>query len=332
MKNLIIEPIVQEDWKFGANNGISKPILTRMGGYLPTYESQRFQSFDPWWCVSGSALNVIETIFNYKIAHGLLSKENTQWLYDNWYIDENGKVNFDDWFLARVSNTVPGKGNSLKAVGDAARHYGLTPQLQSPFKMGDYENDLEDYNQAVPAGLYKLGEEFLQRFSINYEVVYEKDFHSALNFGPLQVAVSNWLKQGNYYIPNGGIIHATMLYNDCPWMVFDTYSPYIKQLADNYVFMSYGYTWYVNDNKPLIIKIMDYFFRLANGAIYWVKGGTNKAQAVTAFNAGLVAITHLMRKENAVTLKDEDLKNFELTEEFFPTEQGFMQGIISLFK
>ena len=75
------------------------------------------------------------------------------------------------------------------------------------------------------------------------------------------------------------------------------------------------------NNNSIIKKIMDFFVRLKNGAIYWGKKDTHKIQKITPENAGLAAITHIMRKEgeNTKNISDEELKNYEVTEEFFGT-------------
>jgi len=291
--------------------------MDNLDKYLPTTESQRFNSFDPWWCVPASLCNVLETEFNWMIGEGALTQDNLQWLIDNEYLDENDKVNFDDWFLARTSGTTPGQGNSFSVVSKAARKFGLTPQRKSPFAMNDLNNNLADYNQRVPKELYNLGKEFIKRFKLNYEVVHPDNFKKALDYNVLQVAVHAWRRVGNYYV-SGNINHATMLIRH-PWEVFDTYKPFIKQLEENYEFYYFGYQWYITENYSLLIKLMDYFIRLKNGAIFWGKGGTNKLQKITPSNAGMAAITHLTRMKGTetITIEDKDLKNYEVTGEFF---------------
>lgn len=336
-KGLIVIPIDQEDWMFGADNAINRVKIGSVLDFLPTTESQRFNKFDPWWCVVGSLENNLEIKFNYKIKNNLFRADNVKWLKDNGYFDENGKINFDDWFLARVSNTIPGEGNSFKQVAQAARKYGLTPQSKSPFIITDKTNDSSDYYQDIPQELYDIGKEFSERFDLNYETVMSSQFISALEYGPLQVAVSNWRRVDGVYVSNGDIIHATTLFEGLPWQVFDTYSPFIKQLEDNYNFMCYGYQWYVNEvnNNSLIQKIMDFWVRFSNGAIFWGKAGTNKIQKVTKENAGLVAITHLMRKdgESVETLKDvndDEFKKYEVTEEYFGSSNtNFLKKIFN---
>lgn len=318
-KGLILGNIDEKDWIFGADNGIIKKKIPNLAPYLPSTESQRFKNFDPWWCIIASDLNIIETKFNYIIANGLMSDENLVWLTENEYFDDKGNINFDDWFIARVSNTIPGKGNGFGTVANAIRKYGLTPQRKSSFKMSDYNNDLDDYNQEIPLSLYDLGKEFNKRFQLNYEVVYVKDFHEALQYGPIQVGVSNWMSQNGVYQSNGRIIHATMLFGDFPWEVFDSYSPFIKNLAENYFFMHYGYQWYISEVKhnTLINKIMDKFLRLKNGAIYFLKAGTKQIQKVEPENAGLAAITFLTRKFGVDNIEDKTLEDYEIVNKFF---------------
>jgi len=314
-KGFIFEKISELDWLFGADNGIKKVKIENIAKYLPTTESQRFASGDYWMCVPFSICNCIETYLNYLIKNFLISEENFYWLQEKGYLDENGKINFDDWFVARNAGTKPGVGTSFSGGAHAVRHYGLTPQSKSPFPKCNYYDN-------IPQELFDLGEEFLKRFKINYEIVYERNFIDALDYGPIQVGVSNWLYKNGVYVNNGSIIHSSMLFDKFPFLDFDTYSPFIKQLASNYNFMSYGYQWYISEQTNSIIdKIMDFWVRLRNGAIYWGKAGTKKIQKVTKENAGLIAITHLMRKknENIINLsseEDSDFKDYEVTEEF----------------
>jgi hypothetical protein len=330
---IIIERRKPEDWLFGGDHGLDKMLMPKSALYLPTVESQRFHAFDPWWCVSASALNCLEYRFNYYLAENKIKPENKKWLLDNGYLDAEGKVNFDDWFLARVSNTVPGKGNSFFAVAEAIRKNGLTPQTSSPFDMDYYHNSEKEYYQNIPDRLYDLGQEFLKRFTLNYEIVYPSQFYYALDYGPLQAGVSAWLKKDNVYVSNGQIIHAVTLFNNFPYLVFDTYSPFVKQLADNYIFLNYAYSWYVTENANTLIKnLMDYFLRLKNGAIFWGKSGTNKVQKITEQNAGLAAITHIMRQPGADTknILDEDLKRYVQTEEFFGGSKSIIKKLFRL--
>lgn len=312
MKPFFLEDTLKQkknnkDWKFGADNGIIKTEIPNLGEYLPTFESQRFLNFDPWWCVVASGLNFLEAKFNYIIHNQLTSYENIVWLNQEGYIDEHGCVNFDDWYSARKAGVVPGKGTSFRAGGDALRK-GLVPQSKSPFpKCGYYD--------PIPKELDDIAKEFKKRFQINYERVYRKDFEEALRFGPIQVGVSSWRTKGEYYISSGRIIHATLLFDQIPWEVFDSYSPFIKQLHPDYTFMDYGYQFYISDVKynSLISKIMDMFLRLKNGAIYFLKQGTNKVQKITPENAGLAAITYITRRfpKSVKHIKDSDLKDYQ---------------------
>ena len=195
----------------------------------------------------------------------------------------------------------------------------MTPQSKSPFVITNSKSDSDDYWQDIPTHLYKLGKEFKKRFKLNYEIVFSNNFHDALDYGAIAIGVSNWLKQHDYYISNGTIIHATTMFGAFPWNVFDTYPPFIKQLKDNYNFLFYGYQWYVteDENYTLINWLMDTFIRLKNGAIYFLKSGTDKIQKITKDNAGLAAITYLTRKDGVKNIADEDLPKYEEVNNFF---------------
>ncbi len=112
-----------------------------------------------------------------------------------------------------------------------------------------------------------------------------------------------------------------MLFDKSPWNVFDTYNPFIKQLAENYNFMQHGYQWYITQINPnsIINKLMDKWLRLKNGAIYFLKSGTNQIQKVTKENAGLAAVTFLTRKfkDDTINISDEELKKYKIVNKFF---------------
>ena len=96
-----------------------------------------------------------------------------------------------------------------------------------------------------------------------------------------------------------------------------------KELHKSFHYGSAHRCWVTPANNSIINKIMDFFVRLKTGAIYWGKSGTNKIQKITKENAGLAAITHIMRSKesNSKNISDEELKDYEVTEEFFGSEK-----------
>lgn len=51
--------------------------------YLPTDERQKFRSFDSMGCVSFSALNCVETMFNFLLQTGQIKDGLIVWLIEN---------------------------------------------------------------------------------------------------------------------------------------------------------------------------------------------------------------------------------------------------------
>ena len=74
-----------------------------------------------------SFINAIEINFKRLIELQMISADNLKWLEDNGYFI-NGEINFSDRFLAVMSGTRPGVGNSGAAVSQSARDTGLSPQ------------------------------------------------------------------------------------------------------------------------------------------------------------------------------------------------------------
>ena len=62
---------------------------------------------------------------------------------------------------------------------------------------------------------------------------------------------------------------------------------------------------------------MDTWLRLKNGAIYFLKSGTNKIQKITNENAGMAAITYLTRKDGCKSIADDKLGDYEEVNNFF---------------
>ena len=91
MKNygLIIDSIDKRDYPFLG----SEEALKSWAEHLPTKEIQVGLYDDTKSCVTFAITNQIETT----LPHN-------QWLEDNGYYDENGKVNFSDRFTAVWNN------------------------------------------------------------------------------------------------------------------------------------------------------------------------------------------------------------------------------------
>lgn len=320
--NLIVELPHWQDWLFGEDNGINKLKGEDWTSFLPAYEGQRFENFDSMDCVTRSGLNCLETEFNYKIANKLFSEANIKWLNDQGYI-ENGKVNFNDSFNAALSGTTE-RGNTFKNVADSFRKDGLIPERMYQSGKG---LTFKQYVAQPPSHLILLGQEFLTRFNINYEIVYRNKFEVALDYAPVQVGVFAWNLKNGIYVNNGSAInHGVMLFKQDH--IFDSYEPHIKQLAPEFNYMSYGYQYTASQTITLINKFKNMLQKICrdvHGGFWFLKD--KRRQKI---ETPIAIMGALIDEFGARTLNDDELRAFNETSEFFGA-QTLTQKIKSLF-
>lgn len=246
---VIIEDIKPEDWLFGAK-AIDMEVKVEDGNwnkYLPKNEKQR-NGFESMCCTNFSSTTAVEILFTRLIEEGKLSASNLQWLKDKGYFDDTGHINFSDRFDAIVSGTRPEVGNSLKAPAEAKRKMGLIPESMLPWV--DDKNIYFNKNK-ITQEMYALGAEFLTRFAINYEMVYETDIVNALKVSPVAGACFAWNGtdgNGVFVKVNNQINHAICRIKPVKGQqLMDSYEPFIKTMADNYNFLNYGIRYIVRE-------------------------------------------------------------------------------------
>lgn len=207
--------------------------------YLSFSEKQSGLYFDTMACVTFSAMNCLEAIFNYRLAKKMINEEDLAWLTSKGYI-VNDKFNFSDRFTAKMSGTTR-DGNWLYLVGDSVRNDGLVPEALYPYPREQRTPvfDWNDYYKTIPADLIELGKEFAERFQIYYEwVVGTWNFVKELPKGPLQVTVHAWDNpvDGVYQRSSGSLNHAVSLVNEEQYRELeDQYDPHIKKIAGNFI-------------------------------------------------------------------------------------------------
>lgn len=241
----IEEPQKVLDWEMGGESGIGGVVnsLADWAQDLPDGERQSNANFDTYGCVSFSANNCLEIQLNYQIRNGLIKPEALAFLQNNGYL-VNGKVNFSDRFLAKVSGTTQ-QGNSMTKVWDSIRKYGAVPESAWAFPSN---SNWTTYYGDVPAALFQLGLEFLKHFQVQYEwvvykgigLVFVDTLKAALLISPCQIAsptCSPW--NTDALITNCGLTqpnHCTTVFKveDGDILDFDQYSPFVKHLSKDY--------------------------------------------------------------------------------------------------
>ncbi len=249
--SLILDERDERDYKFlgGQLNRVKVNPDGNWRTYLPTNEKQATNYYDPYSCVSESLTNLIEMHLSYLMTKDNRIKPTLEKLNA---LDENGRPNFSGRWLAKMSNTIPGRGNSMKNVADTVRKYGLVgekvwPKLEN---MGQSE-----YYKEIPQDIQDLGKEFLEYFEFGYEALDTVDFQKpyssnaviaeALLYSPLWVCVD-----GRYDWEDGEVgLGKALVYNHAAtyvdqegthpnfdhW-VFDTYEPFLKKFIPDYKF------------------------------------------------------------------------------------------------
>lgn len=216
---LIEESINEQDWVFGASP-IQKEILMKDGqwkSFFPQYEIQKGRFFDSMGCVSFSLLNGFEILAKAKFD-------------ETW--------NKSDRYLAKMSGTTR-RGNSLRKVADAARHYGIVQEKEWP-----WDKDMFDwclFYKEIPNQTIETGRKWLERYTFEYEAVpiNKTLIKEALKYSPLWVSGFAWAFSRGKYRSYGRPNHAFLLVgyiNGQGWLAFDTYPPYEKLLAWDFQF------------------------------------------------------------------------------------------------
>lgn len=240
----------EDDWVLGAGSEpcfVEIPLEER-DQYLPVGELQKGVE-DFMDCASRSVHNILETKLNYLYKNNL-EDGLKKWLENNGYVNEDGFVELSDRFTAILSGTTQ-RGNSLKAPCDSVHNNGVIPKSMLPANPKMTWNDYHNKND-ITQEMLDLGEEFIDRFKINYDRVYSEGFSGLIVNEPIDVGGYAWklpnekgIYQRNEKDPN----HAFMIFGKPDFRIFDNYrdsfdGDWIKLLASDYKFLPYGYRVY----------------------------------------------------------------------------------------
>ena len=194
---------------------------------------------------------------------------------------------FSDRFIAILSGTDPARGNSLKAPIDTIYRKGLIPKAIFPQVAS--RDEYYDVRKITPE-MTKLGEEFLKRFTINYEQVAAVHMPELLKDEVVGVAGYAWPTPINQIYPRteNGFNHAFLTFDPAIY-AFDNYldwnkentaqveGDFVKQLAKDYTFHDYGYRIFISkESSAEDIKQADLFtlaVQWVTQIIAWLNGG-----------------------------------------------------------
>lgn len=240
----------------GSVSGLYDVPLKERLFYQPKYELQKGRE-DFMDCATRGPINKYETQFEYAYKNGLMKPENKKWFEDIGFV-VNGKPEFSDRFIAIKSNTTR-TGNSLKAPIDATHRYGLIPKKMLPAEEWMTWEDYHDWSK-ITKEMENIGQEFLKRWSLNYEKLNPNTDREAQNKWELVLALFAWgLPVSGIYLRNDndfnhvvkGVKRDTIIFDNYP----DTYDgDALKNLAPDYKFYDTAYRLYVSAERLVPTK------------------------------------------------------------------------------
>ena len=213
-----------QDWKMGAETGISLiRNIPDWTPHLPSKEKQYNANFDTLSCTTFATMSILEAQLNWLLTSSNMPIESSKWLKESGYIDEAGKVNFSDRFIAIMSNTTK-TGNDFRTVIEAIRTHGLIPEKEFPFGGTKWE---EYHDKSLITGaMLKKAQEFKNLFNVNWDWLW---FDEKGGFNEMSISKQNITTAPILMGITTPATHATVLYGvtDTDFMVFDTYEPFL---------------------------------------------------------------------------------------------------------
>lgn len=214
--------------------------------YLPLGEEQARGNTETMSCVSHSACNAIEIIVLLLNTLDEMGQANEEQkgivqVFKHFgilrQVDGVWRANSSDRYVAKMSGTGY-NGNTLKAVADAIRHYGLIPDEKWSFVEG-----WNNYYSEVPLNLQNAGIKLSDYIDFNYEWASNTILLDSLQYAPTQNSVFAWngTRDGVYYRVENPLNHAitrVAFLNDNIY-IFDSYQNdgnYEKRTAKNFKF------------------------------------------------------------------------------------------------
>jgi hypothetical protein len=240
---LIVDPIQPEDFLLGSDQSLGAKYgadvyLNETGDwtrYAPSTEDQSTKNGDTYACVSFGTTNAIEMIAR---ARGF-----------------NDSLNLSDRFLAVMSGTEPGKGNSPKNVADFLKPRPLTRDWYWTVNEKDWPdvNTVEEFYYHPPTHLKQLATALGAEFEFSYQYVPNNpsSIKAALRISPVCIAVTAWVeKDGVYVRGNFSENHWTTIIkvlDNGNYLCFDSFAPFTKEVSPE-ACKSVAMSYYLNKN------------------------------------------------------------------------------------
>lgn len=275
----VIQPVLkQTDFVAGKGSPIIFDKLNDSGdwtAYLPTAEAQ-YIKFETYSCTVFSALNSVETQFNFLVSNDLIPQITLKQLKDLGFFDENGKFNCSDWFTARMAGTTK-EGTRVDAVWDSIRNDGLLPEKMLSLK--DCKTQEEYFSKVITPEMKAIARKIKEIFEFKYEWVVTGNCGSPyLNYlkeqikqAPLHVAHPLCNRDSNGVLTPCGVCvtqHCTLIYNINELHIenFDHYSPFKNKYKRDYPFpwVMKGIVLLTDKQKKmtLIEKLIEAYYKL----------------------------------------------------------------------
>jgi len=260
-------PAFISDWVLGGETGVKAVIRNNAMDWRPSAPDPKGQLMkvngvsygDTNSCTDFSGTNDVATQLDYMIKNGQIDPNGLNFLKNNGYVGEDGKINLSPRFTAVMSGTTPQNGNSLPNVWHSMRHNGVVPDSAWPMPTTAFSTTLDsgggiqalwnDYYAPISQDVIDLGAQFASWFDIQYEWVAwpgggaqsPSDFSQALSVSPLQIATAvcaGWNTADPIQACGPGCAHATtLLYVDPStndYDILDHYNPWMKQFSPSY--------------------------------------------------------------------------------------------------
>lgn len=196
--------------------------------YRTENDPQSDPQFDSMGCLSFSAVHCLEMQLNRLLVN--LSADQINYLKNNGYINQEGKFEASERYIACVSGTTP-SGNEASRVWQAIKTCGLVPLCDLPF---DQSMTRDEFYAPVSYDLIQKGKEFLKRFKIDFDIV-EWDITDPKQLEPqfVQYCLKDCPLQITIPIPSH---HAVVLAGDTnnSYQIYDQYFPFEYSIKYTY--------------------------------------------------------------------------------------------------